>query len=40
MEVHRGYVGRDLDEIVNFVVEKVEGSQSGGFKHRVKCNDQ
>ncbi|MCJ1436579.1 hypothetical protein MMC27_005959 [Xylographa pallens] len=36
--VHLGYVERDRDEIVEFVVEKVKESHSGGFKYRVKSD--
>jgi len=37
--VHLGYVERDRDEIVDFVVGQVKGSQSSGFKYRVKSDD-
>ncbi|MCJ1400328.1 hypothetical protein MMC11_003533 [Xylographa trunciseda] len=34
--VHLGYVERYRDEIVDFIVNKVKGSESSGFKYRIK----
>lgn len=38
-QVHLGYVERYRDEIVDFIVEKVKGSQSRGFENRGKSDD-
>ncbi len=39
LAVHLGYIKKYRDEIVDFIVKKVNGTQSRGFEYSVKSDD-